>query len=443
MEILPKIILSIIILVLAVVIYFLPEHVISVSNSSFTSQNNEVSFIGDNNNTINDFGNIDTEENKARGYGYIKSKAKNKESFGTIEFDNKLNDSLFIKRVKLKFNSNNIKFYNNSGIAYALVDGKQIYIENTNITQIIGFNDVINLALIINLEGNIDSVIYLSSNETQSYINTIIRSGYFNQYSNLPSNKAAVIDAVSGATITSVATAKAVNEIYKLAEDEILSDYLTGNYTDFSITAQLNKIWILNLGILILLFAILLFKRFRKRKIFTAISLFTVVWLGFYLNASFTYLLFIKAFTVSSLSIFSITYILMVLASTVWTKNTYCKHICPFGNAQKLMFKISPFKKSKAIFKNKQLKLIRYSISIIVIIGYLSGIEILSEYELFPYFFSVNTSYLIFGISVLVMLISMRIPNLWCRALCPTGCVLDTISDVSDNKLFTTKAIKS
>lgn len=434
MKIRTKIIISLLILVLVSVIYFLPEQVISVSGRSLYNDDFGYNMVGEDV-VLENYGTIDIDETQKHGYGYIKNQEKEQQKFGLIEFDNKTCNSVFINRVKTRFSTNDIKIHKTSGISYAVINGEQIYIENTGISEVIGFNGNIDIAIVVNLAGVLDSVIYLSSKETPAYINKIKKADYFNRFSALQSDKQHTIDAVSGATITSVATVMAVNEIFMLSQRKILDDYISGISGNFNVTARLNKIWIINLVLLVLVFTLLNFEKFRKRKILTIISIFTIAWLGFYLNSSFTYLLFVKSFTNASLSIFTIAYILIILGSTVWSKNTYCKFICPFGNAQKLMYKISPFKNRITIFKNKHLKITRYIVSIIVVAGYLSGFEILSEYELFPYFFSINTSYLMFGISVLVMLISMRIPNLWCRALCPTGCVLDTVSDISENRL--------
>lgn len=410
MKILPKIIISFLILVLVVVIYFLPEQNTSATENSIADNNFGTHLIGENtpNNTADEYGSLNINETKTQGYGYIKNRQKEKAGFGLIEFTNKLNDSTFVNSLKSKFITDNIKTYNNSGILYALINDNQIYIENTGISEINGFNGKINLAIVVNTEGVVDRVIYLSSKETPSYINKIIKAEYFNQYSNLQTDKQHTVDAVAGATITSVAIAKAVNEIFTLSQHKILNDYLINNHSNFSVIAKLSKIWIVNLILLIIVFGLLSFKKFRKKRILTTISIFTILWLGFYLNSSFTYLLFIKSFTATSLSVFTIAYILLTLSSTVWFKNTYCKYICPFGNAQKLMFKVSPFKKRKAIFKNKQLRIARYIISLFVVIGYLSGFEILSEYELFPYLFSLNIYSILFAASVIILLISMR-----------------------------------
>lgn len=423
-------------LLLVLVVYFLPKPSKSISGNAGEVNNFNAHIIGGNDAAKADgFGSIALRENKTNGYGYINDKKVKNSGFGQIEFENRLNDSTTLNRLNAMFTNSDIKVYNNSGILYALINKNQLYIENTGISEVTGFNGNINLALVVNTDGAIDSVIYLSSHETPSYIRKIIKSGYFSQYANLSTNSQHTIDAVSGATITSVATAKAVNEVYSLSETKILNDYLVGNFSNFNVLAKLNKIWIVNLILLVGVFALLVFKRFRKKKILLYVSIFTVVWLGFYLNSSFTYLLYFQPFTTTTLSAFTIVYILLTLGSSIWFKNSYCKHICPFGNAQKLVYKVSPFKKKKNLIKDRHLKMARYIITVFVIIGYLAGFEILSEYELFPYLFGLNFSSTLFAISVLMILLSMRIPNLWCRALCPTGCALDTISDISEGRL--------
>ncbi|MCP4442438.1 MAG: 4Fe-4S binding protein [Aureispira sp.] len=429
-----KIVLTSLILILVLVIYFLPKQVIGIQKMESSDNNFGYDLIG-HTGTAKEFGAIDFEDTEKHGYGYVKSRPKKAEEFGLVSFDNRLNDTAFINRVKRIFSNKEAKVYKNAGIAYALIDNRQIYIENIGLSEIIGFNDVIDLAIVVNMDASIDSVIYLSSKETPSYIKMIMNADFFSQFTALELDQNHVVDAVSGATITTMASAKAVSELFVLVEQKVLKEYLIGHTLNFGVTAKLNAMWIVNLSLLILVFALFSFKRYKKKKIILGIAGFTVMWLGFYLNSSFTYILFIKSFTATSLSVFTIAYILLILFSTVWSRNSYCKYICPFGNVQVLLYKVSPFKKKSVIIKSKHLKRIRYLLSIFIIFGYLSGFSILSEYELFPFFFSINSSYFIFGISVVVLLFSMRIPKLWCRALCPTGCVLDSLSDLAEHKL--------
>lgn len=437
MKILPGIIISAIVLVLAAVVYLTPEQRTSEPLNSDPDNDFGSHIIGEDSpeDHTDAYGSIETDETKTHGYGYISSRQEEITGFGLIEFESRLNDTAIVSSLKSRFSTSDVKVYNNSGILYALINGDHIYIDNKDVTEVKGFNGAINLALVIDTKGVVDSVLYLSSEETSSYMNKLFRAEYFSRYSNLQMDRQHTIDAVVGATITSVATAKAVNEIFTLSREIILKDYLATDTSDFNVVARLSKIWIANLILLFIIFGLVSFRRFRKRKILTIISLVTVVWLGFYLNSSFTWLLFIKPFTTTTLSVFIIAYILLILGSTVWFKNSYCKYICPFGNAQRLMIKISPFKKRSTVFKNSHLAIVRYIITLFVVAGYLSGLEILSEYELFPYLFSVNIHSILFGVSVLMLIISIRIPNLWCRALCPTGCLLDTVSDISENKI--------
>ena len=175
-----KSILSLLILVLAIVICFLPEKSISVSAKSLFDNDFGFNIIGEEQKQVN-FGVINIDEEEKHGYGYVKNRKKEQQKFGLIEFENKLSDSSFIKRANSTFLTDNIKVYKSSGISYAVANRSQIYIENTGISEVVGFNGTIDIAIIINTAGVLDSVIYLSSQETPAYINKIFRCSFLRE----------------------------------------------------------------------------------------------------------------------------------------------------------------------------------------------------------------------------------------------------------------------
>lgn len=426
-DLLLKIFLSITLSILFLIIIIKPDKQPDV-NIEANNLSGGYQIIEEGENNRAEYGIIEeTDATGGFGYGYIRNRKDKIEKNGLLELNNSVNDSAFIDNLREKFTSESIKMYAHSGINYALIDNQHLYFENTDFTRVVGFNGSIFLGVMINTEGKIDSIYYLSSSETPAYLQKIFRNNYFSQFQGLSTDKSHTIDAVSGATITSVAIAKAVNEAYMVGKDSFLSDYLSTSEMNFSVKSELNRMWIVNLVILVLLFFALNLKSIRKRKILTGIYIFTVLWLGFYLNSSFTWIMFEKFFRNTQLSVFAISYIALILYVSIWHNNTYCRYICPFGNAQRLIYKISPFKKYKIKIKNKYLKNFRYAITIFIIAGYLFGINIFSQYEPFPYFFGHNISTIMFFLSVGVVILSAFIPNIWCRALCPTGCTLDLL----------------
>lgn len=430
-----KILLSILALVLIIVVAFLPENKVSVTTKTSDSKTG-FTLLSDETNKVAEFGKISYESKKKNnGHAYISGRKKEKVSFSIINVNSKSDDKDFIKRVDELFHTESIQYFKSNHYNYAILNETSVYIENIDNNSVKGFNDVIDLGIVVNSENKLDSIIYISSNETPSYIKKVFDAEYFNKYEELSLNKKNVIDAVAGATITTVAVAKSVDELINSTKKNILSDYVDG-ISDFSVSAELNYMWIVNLVLLILLFSAFTFKLVKAKKYRYILYTFIVLWLGFYLNSSFTYLLFIKSFSGIELSIFTSTYLLLIIFTSIWDKNTYCKSICPYGNAQRLIIKVSPFKQAKLPFKTKRLKQFRYIISIVVIISYAAGVNRITSYELFPHLFGMDISSVMMYISVFAIFVSLWIPNLYCRAFCTTGCALDIVSDVSNKKKF-------
>jgi len=437
-----QLLLSLLGLILIIVIAFVPENKVNFA-SKVNSAKIGFTLLSDDDKGIAEFGKVNFQYNESKnGYAYISNKKRNKSSFAIINLNSASDDKVFQKRVAHYFNSESIQCFKSKNYNYAVFDNNSVYIENIGNNSVIGFNDVIDLGVIVNSSGALDSIIYISSNETASYINKIIEAEYFQRYDNLNLSKNNVIDAVAGATITTVAVAKSVDELINATKKDILSDYVDG-ISNFSVSAELDYMWIVNLGLLIILFSVFAFKLVKTKRIKNMLFVFSVLWLGFYLNSSFTYLLFIKAFSGIELSIFTSAYLLLILFSSIWDKNTYCRSICPYGNAQRLIKKVSPFKQKKFPFKNKRLKQFRYAISILIVISYFAGIDKITSYELFPHLFGMEISSFMLYVSVFAIFISLWIPNLYCRAFCTTGCTLDIIADLSNKKKINLIKLKS
>ena len=431
-----KILLSLLVVILSLVVFFIPESKIQTNTKSIKTQQGFNRLNGDSKG-VEKFGRLNNKSsNSNNGYKYISNRKRKRRRYGRIDLSSKSNDKDFKKRVDDYFkDKGSTKYLRSKNFNYAIVDNNIIYIENIDNCSVKGFNDVVDLGIVVNTSGVLDSIRLISSNETPSYMKKIVDAGYFQEYNGLSLSNKNTIDAVAGATITTVAIAKSIDELVNLTKNDILSDYVSG-ISNFSISAKLSYVWIVNLILIMILFSVFMFKLVKGKRARYLIYIFSVLWLGFYLNSSFTYLLFIKSFSGIELSVFTIAYLLLVLFSSIWDKNTYCRTVCPFGNAQRLIKKVSPFKQPRLPFKNKRLKQFRYVVTVIVVVSYFAGIDKVSSYELFPHLFGLDFSSVILYLSILVVFISLWIPNLYCRAFCTTGCALDGISDLSDSKGF-------
>ncbi len=128
-------------------------------------------------------------------------------------------------------------------------------------------------------------------------------------------------------------------------------------------------------------------------------------------------------------------YSLMVLLGAVWGKNTYCKYVCPFGNIQRLIIQMNPLKTGRKFFiPNKWVKRLRAALTVILLTGILLGLRNWSNFELFPYLFGLSMLSVWFLIAIVTVLSTMIYPMIWCRLLCPTGSILDGISDLINLK---------
>ena len=318
-------------------------------------------------------------------------------------------------------------------------NSRVIYIESEGVVQNIrGYAGKINVGVFINEDGSVHRVEHISSKETESYLSDIKSSGFYKQFEKIALNKGIQkIDAVTGATISSEAIANTVSEVIKKGIPAPLVNYSTINEINtFNVSAEINIIWILHISVIFLMFLFALQKWKKKtKKSILILSLLSVLYLGFFLNNSFTYISFIHPFVGTSVSSLIGLYSLFTLLGAIWGKNTYCKYVCPFGNIQRLITHINPVKTSRKFFlSHKWIKRVRTALTIILLTGVLLGMRNWSNYELFPDLFGMSILSVWFVVSVLTVLATVIYPMIWCRLLCPTGSILDTISLIVKKK---------
>ena len=297
--------------------------------------------------------------------------------------------------------------------------------------EIKGYSGPINVGVFIRDDGHLHKMVHVSSIETKSYLEKIARTHYYDQYNHLPMDQTHELDGISGATISSNAMANTTTELINKLYPFPLTDLVdhTG-MRDFETRARLNWMWIPHIALIFILFGYAFQKRWRKSKRYVLLtSNASLLFIGFYLNDSFTYITFMHPFIGTSLSSFMGIYALFVLLGAIWGKNTYCKYICPYGNIQKLQLQLWKGTKSKFPLSNKWIRRIRFAILIFLIAGILAGFRNLSHLEPYPYIFGFEIqSIWYFSFAVLALVLNWVYPMIWCRLLCPTGSVLDTLS---------------
>lgn len=385
-----------------------------------------------------DFGLLAGEMPKGEGYGLIGEGSAPSFSHGLLADASpmaagELADQLKERLTALLPEGQSAQVVQQEGVLLAEVkEGgqlRQLYLESPEAMDVQGYAGPIRMGIFLGLDGQVQRVVHLSSQETQSYLEKIARQGYYAQYERVSLWKGAQeIDATSGATITT----KAMGDIVTRTVEEqsgAMAHYTDRHPEDFSVSALLSDWWMLHLGLLLLI-GLLNHLPFlpKTKKMRLGLSALCLAYLGLGLNSSFTYTAILQPFLGTQLSMFMGGYVLLVLLGAIWGKNTYCKYVCPFGAAQMIALHFSPFGNKKLPLSNRTVERLRYALTLGLVGAFVAGYRQAGSYELFPDLFGLDMASGWFFLALLFVLVSMRFPMLWCRAACPTGCVLDSIS---------------
>jgi len=380
---------------------------------------------------------------KGYGHGIILNKKEEKKNFDIIT--SKIGNDAHTKEFSEKLlthakqlTKETTSFSLNTASSLYLVEigdeSNQIYLESSGLVEHVrGYGGPINIGIFLSEDGIIESVHHISSKETESYLQKIANNGYFQRFEGLKLSGLHQIDAVSGATLTTEAIAKIVTDLIAIGIPESLNNFTEVSEIDtFQVEAKLTWMWIVRISVIFLMFLYGFQKTFRKsKKGIIILSILSVVYLGFFLNNSFTYISFIHSFLGTSVSSLVGLYALFTLLGAIWGKNTYCKYVCPFGNVQRLIIQVNPLKTSRKFFLSyKWIKRVRGALTVILLTGILLGMREWANYELFPDLFGLSFLTVWFTVAVITVLTTMVYPMIWCRLLCPTGSVLDGVSDL-------------
>jgi len=307
----------------------------------------------------------------------------------------------------------------------------QLYLENTGLNKNVkGYAGPIDIGMTVGMDGRIRSVRHLRSLETTSYLRNIEKAGFYEQFEGMPlDGKSYEVDFVSGASLTSEGIARSVSKLVSVARESPLEVYMDTPATGFDVKAVLPDTWMFSAALIAALFLVVRIKKVRQSKrLSLAICILSVLYLGFYLNNSFTYVTFLQPFLGTGWSYLLGAYATMLLASAIWDGNSYCRYVCPYGNVQRLLIRIVPFR-GKLPVSNRVLEIIRWAITLALVIGIVAGLRDWASYELFPDLFGIEVlDSPWFWLTLAVVLTSAYFPMLWCRMLCPTGAVLDGVA---------------
>jgi NosR/NirI family nitrous oxide reductase transcriptional regulator len=322
----------------------------------------------------------------------------------------------------------------------------QLYFQNTGLNKKIkGYAGPIDIGIAVGMDGTIRLVEHIFSMETTSYLNDIEKAGFYERFQNILLNGQTYdVDIVTGASLTTEGIARSVSDVVSIARESPLEIYLDTEPAGFEIDPVLPKTWIIDAILITALFVIAFSKITRRSvKLATGFSIVGIAYLGFFLNNSFTYVTYTQPFLGIQWTYVLGIYAALVLLGAIWDGNSYCRVICPYGNIQRLLVRFMPWR-LKLKISNRVLGALRWAITIALIVGIIMGLRDWGSYELFPDLFGLELlSSQWFWLSLAAILVSAYYPMFWCRALCPTGAVLDGITFLTRSRKSTRPANKS
>jgi Na+-translocating ferredoxin:NAD+ oxidoreductase RnfG subunit len=287
-----------------------------------------------------------------------------------------------------------------------------------------GYGGPFVLGIRIMEDGKIHEIIPLDHKETPAFVKKIEDARYRDQFiaKNVSDDFIVGVDinAVSGATVTTMAAVQAIRNGAHLAAVQ-----------KFKLDPKWEKVpWKFGLDeILILVIFVLAFvPKIYKEKPWKYIYLAaTIVVVGFYLNA---------AISVGNIAGLALGYIPGIKDHLIWWilvvgtvvgvillgKNVYCYRVCPFYGIEYLLQKISGMKlnPSRALLTRARY-IVNFLLWLSLMVIFLSKHPALGSYEPFAMMFSLNGTGIQWFILPLALIGSFFMSTFWCRFFCPCG----------------------
>lgn len=325
--------------------------------------------------------------------------------------------------------ADNFEQINKEPLAFkALKDNKVIYY--CAIDKARGYQSLVAMLAVVDPDGNLKNVAVIEQQETPVFFGRLINKKFIDQFAGQKINNGFKlgenIDAVTGATVSSTAVTRAVNNAVK---------YIGASQLDISVRDTYSKVEFGRKEIfLIIVMALAVYATYRKKAgIRTFVLVFTVVVLGFWYNTFITYGMLASLLGGSLPPPQNLNWYVLVggtlLLVSVTGKNLFCFWICPFGATQELIHKLGVrgFKVSPQIDKWAQ-KLPGVFAWFALVLAYIIGNPNIANFEPFATLFSQTGTNLHWLLLPLVLFASLIIYRFWCNYFCPVGYVMRLVA---------------
>lgn len=287
-----------------------------------------------------------------------------------------------------------------------------------------GYGGKVPLLIGIDDDLTISKITLLPNKETGYYIEAIYSDEFIGKWQGVGLEDAMQlhIDVVSGATFTSNAVIAGVRQT---ASAVVGSDAMVLEET--SLWASMKDILFLSLVVLSLL---MVYKKGMAK--YRSIYMFVVlIIMGLIVNNALSMQLLngwlLGGFSWRANWQSSVVFILAISISFLGKRKFYCNYLCPMGALQELTNRYTPFKRRSLPTQFKGITVREIYLTLIagaLLLGFTPELSYLEPFMFFS-FHIIGIGLIIFGLLVVVLSFFFNKP--WC-ALCPTGCLLDTVS---------------
>ena len=299
-----------------------------------------------------------------------------------------------------------------------LNDGTVVISTKSLAADLIGYGGPIPLEIYIR-DGRIVDIKALRNAETPSYMMDVKRSQVFTAWIGLTPDEALQkkVDAVSGATYTSLAVIGAVKRGLQYAQSIDVED--VPSYT-ILFTAKFIC------GLIVVLMAAILPLFVRSSRYRLIQMLLNIVILGFWCGTFISYLLMVNYVSNGVRFWSSILPLLMLVVIFVYPlfgrSNHYCNWICPLGALQEVAGKCVKTKLHLSQSMNRYLTIFREILWAVLMLSiWVCTFFSWMDYELFSAFMVKQASWGVLAVALLFILLSFVVNRPYCRFVCPTG----------------------
>lgn len=295
---------------------------------------------------------------------------------------------------------------------------------SSDYSQQFGYGGLVPLLIGVDDNLNITKITLLTNNETGDYIEAVYGDKFIGKWQgvNLGDARQFPVDVISGATHTSNAVIAGVRQTAYSVMGSGASVV-----TETNLWTTMKDILFLSLMAISI---VMVYKKgtARYRIIYL---LFVLVIMGLILNNALSVRLlhgwlqdgFVWRTNWQS----SVVFILALTISFVGKRKLYCNYLCPMGALQELTNHFTPFKKRKLPTQFKGItarEIYLVFIAGALLIGFSPELSYFEPFMFFS-FRIVGIGLIILGLIVVVLSLFFTKP--WC-SVCPTGCIMDTIS---------------